>query len=391
MFNLKKAQQFMQENEIDAWLIYDFRGNNDVMWDVLGEKRSTTRRSFLLVPKNGEIRFIAHALDKEQLSIFNYPIAEYTSWEDLHRNIKTILKDFHKVAMEYSPNAELPTMAWVDGGTIDFIRSLGIDVVSSADVFQLAAATWSDKALRLHLKACKDVSEIQEAAFSHIRECIRAGKVLTEYDVQQFILREFQNRGMVTQHLPVVAVNSNSSNPHYEPSAQVYTHIQEGDWVLIDLWARHTEPGAVFADITWVGYIGNRVPAQHQKIFDVVKRARDLVVSHLQDGWKRNDISQGWQVDMVAREAIEKEGYGQYFAHRTGHSIGPGANVHALGVNLDNLETHDTRYILPGIGFSVEPGIYVPEFGVRLEINMFVHPENGPMVTTPVQEEIILI
>jgi len=389
MVDLNRAQAYMRENCIDAWLIYDFRGNNPVMWQVIGGRKSTTRRSFLLIPSNGEAIILAHIVDREQFLNANFPLQFYASWSEMHDRIKEVLRGFNRIAMEYSPGGVIPTMSWVDGGTLEMIRSFGIEVVSSANIFQIAVAAWDKTGLDSHLRVSREVADVKDAAFDFIRRTIQAGTPLTEYDVQEFIMREFQRRNLETEDRAIVAVNENSSNPHYEPSPQIHLPIRIADWVLIDLWARYPGDHNVFADITWVGYVGKEVSSKYQTIFDIVKTARDLVLARLKEAWNKGENIQGWQLDVVARDYISKAGYGKQFVHRTGHSLGPGSSLHALGVNLDNFETHDTRNILPGVGFSVEPGIYLPEFGVRLEVNVYIDPSKGPIVTTPLQEEIV--
>jgi Xaa-Pro aminopeptidase len=382
MLNLDLARRYMQDNALDGWLIYDFRGHNPVMARIAGGGKFLTRRNFLFIAPTGEMHVLAHFIDRDQFAGLGARVASYSGWRDMLDLLKGLLQDRRRVAMEYSPQAAIPMMAWVDGGTLELIRSLGVEVVSSADLFQTAAATWSEAAVASHVRACRAVADIKDAAFDHIRQALRAGRPLTEYDVQELIMDRFRAAGLETEHRPVVAVNQNSGNPHYEPTPERHLPIRPGDWVLIDLWAREPGEENVFADMTWVGYAGDR-PA--------VKAARDGVVARLQEAWTAGEPLQGWQVDMVAREAITRAGYGSYFVHRTGHSMGPGASIHALGVNLDNLETHDTRRVLPGVGFSVEPGIYLPEFGVRLEINVYVYPADGPIVTTPIQHDVTLL
>lgn len=388
MLDLRHAQSRMQKDLIDAWVIYDFRGSNPVLWQVIGGKKSTTRRSFLVIPAGATPRLLAHTVDKEQFSEINVPAEYYVSWEDMQRMIREMLRSCHKVAMEYSPNGSIPTMSWVDGGTLELIRSLGMEVISSADLFQSVAAAWSDDALKSHLEVTKIVNAIKDKTFAYIAQTIRSGASLTEYDAQEFIMREFERRHLETEDRPIVAVNANSGNPHYEPTAQMKSEIRRGDWVLIDLWARFPGEQNVFSDITWVGYMDGEVPIKYQAVFNIVREARDLVVEHLKEAWDRGANVEGWELDMIARNHIQRTGHGQHFLHRTGHNLGPGPSLHALGVNLDNLETHDTRRILVGSGFSVEPGIYLPDFGVRLEINVYVS-EKGPIVTTPVQNEIV--
>jgi Xaa-Pro dipeptidase len=388
MLNLNLVQAYMQEDNLDAWLISDFRGNNPVMSQVIGEDKETTRRTFLLIPDRGEPKLLIHIFDKFLFSDISFSVDVYIGWEDLRRKLKRFLEDYNRVAMEYSPGAAIPMISRVDGGTLDLIRSYGKDICSSGDIYQIAVATWSRTAFNSHIKACKELIEIKDAAFSYIRQTIREKKLLTEYDVQEFIMNEFHQRGLETEDRPTVAVNQNSGNLHYEPTMQLNSQINKGDWILLDLWARYPGAHNVFADITWVGYIGNDIPIEYLNVFEIVKNARDLVIKRLRQAWEFGERLQGWQLDMVARNAIQNAGYGNYFIHRTGHSIGPGLSVHALGVNLDNLDTHDVRSIIPGIGFSIEPGIYLSDFGVRSEINVFIDPEKGPLVTTPLQTEV---
>ena len=391
MFDLAKVQDYMQASRIDAWLVYDFRGSNPVFWQLLGERRNTTRRVFLIIPDRGAPQLIGSAVEPEVLADFDLKLAHYASWTQMEGMLREQVGSLSRVAMEYSPGGALPIMSWVDGGTLDLVRGLGPEVVSSADISQVALAIWNVAALESHRDACREVAEVKDLAFEHIRYGLANHSMLTEYALQEFISYEFARRRLDEDHPAIVGVNANSGNPHYAPSAVDSAVIADGDWVLIDLWARHPGEQNVFGDITWVGYAGSRVPEPQMAVFSVVKEARDAVVACLREAWREGEVLQGWQLDRVAREIIDRRGYGEYYVHRTGHSLGPGPTVHALGVNLDDLETHDERQILPGTGFSVEPGIYLPEFGVRLEINMYVDPETGPEVTTPLQDEVVLL
>ena len=391
MFDLAKVQAQMQATGIDAWLVYDFRGSNPVFWQLLGERRKTTRRVFLVIPDRGAPQLIGSAVEPEALAGFDLELAHYASWAQMEGMLREQVGSLARVAMEYSPGGALPIMSWVDGGTLDLVRGLGPEVVSSADVAQVALAVWSAAALESHRDACRQVAEVKDLAFEHIRYGLANHTALTEYALQEFISGEFARRGLDEDHPAIVGVNANSGNPHYAPSAADSAVIANGDWILIDLWARHPGEQHVFGDITWVGYAGSRVPESQAAVFAVVKEARDAVVARLRQAWREGEALQGWQIDRVARDIIAGRGYGEYYVHRTGHSLGPGPAVHALGVNLDDLETHDERPIMPGTGFSVEPGIYLPEFGVRLEINMYVDPETGPEVTTPLQDEVVLL
>ncbi|MDE2704150.1 MAG: M24 family metallopeptidase, partial [Gemmatimonadota bacterium] len=347
------------------------------------------RRVFLIVPAVGAPRLLGSAVEPEALAGLGIEIAHYASWKQLHALLRDAVDGLPQVAMEYWPGGALPTVSWVDGGTLELVRSLGPEVVSSADLCQIALATWSADALASHRDACRQVAEVKDAAFEYIRRRLHTG--LTEFDVQSFIVAELEQRGLDSGHPPIVGVNGNSGNPHYEPRADTAAPIEPGAWILIDLWARHPGEQHVFGDMTWVAFAGPHVPAAHAEVFSAVREARDQVLARLDAAWRAGEVLQGWQLDRVARQILTTRGLGEQFVHRTGHSLGPGPSIHALGVNLDDLETHDARSILPGTGFSVEPGAYLPEFGVRLEVNVYVDPETGPEVTTPIQNDVVLL
>lgn len=390
MFDLSNAQHQMKTQSIDAWLVHDFRRNNPVMTQIVGDHEAT-RRCILCFPQTGEPLLILHRLDKEVFAKLGFSKRFYTTWQELRLCLAETLQPYSRVAMEYSPGAAIPTMAIVDSGTVEVVRSQGIEVVSSADLFQIAAASWDESALTSHRIACHHVNEIKDLAFAMIASSIRAGTQISEYDVQQLIHGEFRKRNLETEDNAIVAVNSNSGNPHYEPSEHEHMPIKAGDWILIDLWARQPGHQNVFGDITWVAVAAAQPTEKQLEVFRIVKDARDLVVEELKDAWKSGRRLQGWQLDAVARRRISESNFGEYFTHRTGHSIGPGVRLHALGVNLDGLETNDTRQVMPGIGFSVEPGIYLPDFGIRLEINVFMHPVDGVVIATPIQNEIVCL
>lgn len=261
--------------------------------------------------------------------------------------------------------------------------------MSSADLFQVSAAAWDDLGLASHQRACTALVEIKDEVFDRVGSAVRSRRPLTERDVQRFIVGEFGRRGLESEGAPVVQANAHSGQVHYEPPADGSAPIGPGDWLLIDFWAR--EPGVrnVYADIAWGGYAGSAIPDRLQRVFDVVREARDLALERLCSAWKRGEVLRGWEMDRVARDRIVAAGFGDAFHHRTGHSMGVGRRLHALGVNIDDLETHDTRSILPRTGFSIEPAIYLPEFGVRLEVNVYMDPVTGPVVTTPIQHEIV--
>ncbi|MGA7306866.1 MAG: Xaa-Pro peptidase family protein [Rhodothermales bacterium] len=390
MIDLNAARDYMQSHDIDGWLMYDFRANNPVLWQVLGGTQSTSRRNFVWVPARDEAVCLIHVIDRLLFEGAPFPKREYLTWQEMHEALQDLLAGCERVAMEYSPNGALPMHAFVDAGTVELIQSFGLEVVSSADLFQVAAARWSKKSVDLHRKACIEVLAVKDAAFDYIREHL-GREDLNEYEVQQFIRGEFDRRGLVTDHGPIVGVNSHAGDPHYEPDAENFAPIRGGDWILIDLWAKYPDPEAVYCDITLTGFAGSDVPDRFRKIFDLVTGARDRAIEVLKDAWVEGTVLQGWQVDDACRKHISDAGYGEYFRHRTGHSMGPAPSPHALGANIDNLETHDTRRLIAGVGFSIEPGIYLPDFGVRSEVDVYIDEVEGPTVTTELQTEPILV
>lgn len=390
----------MREEKVAGWLVHDFRGSNPMLARLLpvagGGKRWTTRRAVLWVPAEGEPELLVHAIDEGQFSGVDVRMRRYVSWRELHALLAERVGSGRRVAMEYSPGAALPAVSWVDAGTVDLVRGLGAEVVSSADLVQVSLARWSDEAARVHAEVSCKVAGIKDAAFGLIRERVRAGAEVSECEVQAFIMARFKEAGLDPQDPPIVAVNAHSGDPHFEPRADRDTAIRRGDWVLIDLWARRPGEEHIFSDITWVGCAvasQEDVPAKQREVFEVVKRARDAALARAQRGWAEQGEGgvRGFELDDAAREQIVRAGYEAYIKHRTGHSLSPGPVVHGMGMNLDNLETHDTRRMLAGTGFTIEPGVYLPEFGVRLEINVYVDPGKGPVVTSCVQDEIVLV
>jgi Xaa-Pro dipeptidase len=386
--NLDHVQSFMREQRIGGWLLHDFRGNNAVLARVLPGKRWTTRRTVLFIPAHGEPTLLAHTIDAAQFEQAGVRLERYTSWRELHTWLGKAAAS-GRVAMEYSPGAALPVVSISDAGTVELMRALGAEVVSSADLIQVCVATWSEDAQKNHARASREVTRTKDSAFALIRERLAAGTSVGEIDVQRHMVELFEKAGLQASEPPIVAVNAHSGDPHYEPKPESSAPIRRGDWVLIDLWARIPGDENIFSDITWVGFAGREVPARQREVFETVKKARDAATRRGQSAWKAREPVQGWQLDDAAREPLIASGMEKYIRHRTGHSLSPGPMVHGLGMNLDNLETHDTREMLPGIGFTIEPGLYLPEFGVRLEINLFVDPKAGPTITSCVQDEIV--
>lgn len=386
-FVLEDAQAFLRDRQLDGWLLEDFQHNNPIFWEIVGGRRHTTRRAFLLIPPAGTPRFLLHMIDAERLSDLGWPIDVYLSRSDQESRLRALLHGRQRLAMEYSPACALPVVSRVDAGTIEEVRALGIDVVSSGDVLQFAVARWSAKQLQTHELAATAVVQTAQEAFRFIGERLKPG--ITEFDVCAFIKERFADQNLWTEEGPDVAINAHSSDPHYQPTAEVSARITAGNWVLIDLWAKARQPNSIYGDATWVGYVGRDVPILYQRVFDSVRRARDGAIRLLEEAWQTGREIEGWQVDEAARQIIAADGYGPYFTHRLGHSLGEA--IHSSGVNLDGFETRDTRKIIPGVGFTVEPGVYLPEIGVRLEVDLYVDPTSGPRVTTPMQDDIVRI
>jgi Xaa-Pro aminopeptidase len=391
MANWSELQQYMQQQRIDGWLLYDFRGNNSIFAQVLPGKRWTTRRAVLHIPAQGEPVLLAHRIDEHQFKKLEIKIEWYLSWQDFRECLGRRLSGGGRVAMEYVPGGSLPVVSIIDAGTIEMIRSLGVEVVSSANLIQMQVARWSPQARKLHEQASAEVTKIKDDAFQLIRDHLAKGKAVNEHQVQQHILKRFAEAGLETSEPPIVAINAHSGDPHFEPSATNPSPINKGDWLLLDLWARRPGDENVYSDITWMAYAGKEMPAKHREVYETVRAARDAALTRAEKAWKAKERLQGWQIDEAAREVIIAAGYKQFIRHRTGHSLSPGPAVHGVGVNIDNLETHDTREVLPGIGFTIEPGIYLPEFGVRMEIDVFVDPQAGPVVTSCRQQDIVLL
>jgi len=356
-----------------------------------------TRRVYLVVKAEGPPRVLVHGIDAAQFQNVSLADAKiepkvYLSWPEIATDLKTLLSGCSRVAMEYAPGCSLPVVSIADAGTVEMIRALGFEVVSSANLVQHTIARWSADALRLHLDASARVATIKDQAFDMIRRALAASKPIHEHEVQAFIHDRFKQDGLETADEVIVAVNAHAGDPHYGPSAANPTPIRKGDWVLIDLWARHPGEDNIFSDITWVAFAGRDVPAKHREVFTAVKAARDASLARAVDGWKRRETVQGWQLDDAAREQLLSASNGafkNFIRHRTGHSLSQGPAVHGLGMNLDNLETHDTREMLPGLGYTIEPGLYLPDFGVRIEINVYVDPSKGPIVTSCIQDDIV--
>lgn len=383
---IQQAQNFMAAEGISGWLLYEYRGLNPIFWDTLGPVSNVTRPCWLWMPAEGEPQLIVSFVDHGRFAHIEVETITFVNRQQMTARLREALMDAVKVAMEYSPNAALPRVSRIDAGTKEFVTGLGVEIVSSADLLQYASQRWDEDQLKSHEIAAQKLSQIVNEAFDHIGASLASG--ITEYAVAEFIRGRFREEGLVVTDGPAVAVNEHASDPHFDPTDPDAPAIKEGDWVLIDLWARLPGDDSMFGDITWTAYVGDKVPAKHREVFDAVIDARDAALDELEKAHRDGRVLEGWELDKVAREHITRSGYAEFFNHRLGHSLG--REVHSNAVNLDGWETHDTRKVITGIGLTIEPGIYLPEFGVRSEIDVFMS-KDGPVVTTEVQREIVLI
>ncbi|HEY6127248.1 MAG TPA: M24 family metallopeptidase [Candidatus Acidoferrum sp.] len=388
-FQLNEIQTDLRAAKLDGWLFYDFRGRDPIAQRILDLPNAMrTRRWFYFVPAKGTPKKLVHKIETGSLAALPGDTVYYSGQNELRTNLKKILGRAKKVAMQYSPKNSIPYVAMVDAGTVELVKSCEVKVVTSADLVQKYEACWTAVQLQSHLTAGKAIDRIVREAFALAARGVRDGKPLTEVSLQQFILTEFEKADIATEESPDVAVNAHASDPHYAPSNERPTEIKEGDLLLLDVWGKLKTPGSVYYDIAWVGYLGAKVPEKYAKVFRVILQARDNAVELIQSAIAAGKPLQGWQVDKAARSVVEKAGYGKYFIHRTGHSIGQ--TVHGNGVNMDGLETYDSRHLIPRTCNSVEPGIYLQDFGMRSEVNVYID-QNEARITGAVQREILAL
>jgi Xaa-Pro aminopeptidase len=381
MFDLPAVQAALGQLGFDGWLLYDFRGLNILARRVLGlgTEAILSRRWFYFVPAHGGPRKLVHRIESHALDALPGDRQVYLRWQELEAGVQALVAGARRIAMEYVPRNANPYVSRVDAGTVELVRSFGVEIVSSGDLVQLFEACWDEEQWELHLEAERHTRPAFDAAFAFIAERLRTGASVRETDVQRRILDHFAQHHLVTDHPPICAVNEHSGDPHYAPGPGSDAAIRAGDLVLIDLWAKRDRPRAVYSDLTWMAFAGAEVPARYQEVFNIVAQARDAAIACVRDAMAGGKSLQGYQVDRAAREVIERAGYGKYFCHRTGHSIGQ--ETHGNGANMDDLETHEERRVLPRTCFSVEPGIYLPDFGVRSEVNVFVDAQRQVHVT----------
>jgi Xaa-Pro aminopeptidase len=387
--DLSAIQAALRERNIDGWLFYDHHHRDPIAYRVLGlpQNMMVTRRWFYIIPAEGEPTKLVHKIEAGHLDSLPGRKLQYSGWQELFENIKVMLKSYRDIAMQYSPNNLVFTISLVDGGTLDLIRGLGKNVVSSGDLVAQFESTLTDEQIKSHFAARDSIDAITAAAFQEIGTRVRNGGT-TEHKIQQWILEAFKRENIVTVDPPVVAVNKNSGDPHYGPKAEGSSPIRNGDFVLLDIWGKKDTPGSMYYDITWTGFVGKAPSQKMREIFAIVRDARDVGVKTVIEAITAGRLIAGWEVDRATRNYIKSAGYGDYFIHRTGHSIA--SDIHANGANMDDLEIHDERRILPNSCFSIEPGVYLPEFGVRSEVNILVRP-NTAEVTGKIQRELVII
>ena len=387
-------QTALRERKIDAWLFYDHHHRDPIAYRILGlpENALVTRRWYYLIPAEGEPRKLVHRIEAGRLDALPGSKGEYSSLQELEAGLAAMVGPYERIAMQYSPRNQIMYVSLVDAGTVEVLRELGKTVVSSADLVSQFEAVLTEEQIASHYEAQSVLDEILAEGFAEIGRRVRSifgeGGRVTEYDMMVWLREAMRRANLVWENGPNVSVNENSADSHYEPTAESAKEIRAGDFVLIDIWARKNRPGTCYYDITWTGVVGREPKEREEQVFGVVKAARDAAVQRVSDAFAAGEPIAGWQADDAARDVITRAGFGEYFTHRTGHNIG--TTLHGNGANLDNLETHDERLILPNTCFSVEPGIYLDNFGIRSEVNMMI--SGGRTGTTGrVQQELVRI
>ncbi len=392
MKDISEIQERIKKMGEDAWIIVDYENKNKALVSLLGEKM-LTRKIFLVIPKESKPYLICHSIDtvflQDEKTIKNFDLHVYHSWQEMLDLERTLFSTYRSVLMDVSENGLLPRVSNADYGSVSFIKSLGINISSSADLLQTLTAVYSSRSFGLQQRADALTLQIKDEAFKKIKELIVKNGETNEYEIQQFICRRFHEEGMTYDDEPIVAIGKNASNPHYGPTKDHYSPIKKGDLVLIDMWAKMDDEDAVYADITWMGYVGENVPEVYENRFNILKKDIDLCLKFLDDEMSKR-VVKGYEVDDISRSYIKEMGYGEYYTHRLGHSIAVDVGPHGAGVNMDNYESHDDRSIIEGVCFSLEPGIYAPDFGMRSETNVYIK-NNKPLVVAGRQERIIAI
>jgi Xaa-Pro dipeptidase len=390
--NLEQIQSALREQQVDGWLFYDHHHRDPIAYRILGlsDTLHVSRRWYYFIPAEGQPRKLTHRIESGKLASLPGSGQLYSSWQELEAGLRTMLEPYKKLAMQYSPRNAIMYVSLVDAGTIEVLRDMDKTIVSSADLVSRFEAVLTPEQIASHYEAQRHIDEIVTAAWKHIATRLRSGNAapLNEYEVMVWLQEAMRRAGTAEGYGPNVSVNANSSDSHYEPTSAFSKPINEGDFLLVDIWGRMDRPGTCFYDITWTGVVGREPSERERQVFSAVAQARDAAIRTVQEAFAAGNPLAGWQADDAARAVIRDAGFGEYFTHRTGHSIS--TEIHGNGANLDNLETHDERLILPYTCFSVEPGIYLPEFGVRSEINMLTEPGRA-VVTGPIQTELVRI
>jgi len=389
--SIPAVQSALRDEGVDGWLLYDFQGSNPIaarLSGLAGSGKMATRRWYYYIPATGEPRGLVHAIERYNLDHLPGEKRAYAGREQLASGLRTLLDGARRVAMEYSPGNAIPYVSRVDAGTIETVQQLGVAVISSGDLAQRFEAVWSDEAFATHMAAAERLYRVKDRAFALIHERIRAHTPVTEIEVQDAMVEWFRQEGLVSDAPPNVSAQENAGNPHYQATAADHRAIRPNEGVLIDLWGKLPTAGAVFADITWVGFTGTQVPDELAAAFAAARDGRDAAVALVQSAIAEGRDLRGFEVDRRCRDVIERAGFGAQFIHRTGHSLGE--HVHGNGVHMDDYETHDDRRLLPGTGFTIEPGVYTDRYGVRTEINMFVKPREA-VVTGPLQRDLLIL
>ena len=384
--DIDAIQQALATDGLDGWLLYDFHGSNPIAVRLAGVGGlHTTRRWYYFIPANGSPRKLVHVIEPAVLAGVPGSTQTYAGRGELEAGVGQLVGGAKVVAMEYSPRGAIPYISRVDAGTVDFVRELGVQVVSSGDLVGRFEAAWNEAAVASHREASERLHRIKDRAFSYLGARLSNAGNLHEFEVQQAMMGWFREEGLVTDAPPIVAAQENAGNPHYSPTVSQSRAIRPNELVLLDLWGKLDAPGSVYADITWTGF-GGEVPARITEVFDVVAAGRDAALRKVQSAVGAGEPVRGWEVDRAARDVITARGFGRQFIHRTGHSLGE--EVHGNGVHMDDYETHDDRRLITGTGFTIEPGVYLPEFGIRSEINVVVGPMSAD-ATGPCQRQVV--
>jgi Xaa-Pro dipeptidase len=389
--DIAAVQEALAAERADGWLLYDFHGSNPIARQIAGlsgASKMTTRRWYYFIPAAGTPRKLVHAIEAGTLDALPGDTFLYAERRTLEDGLKRLVGGAGTIAMEFSPECAIPYISRVDGGTIDWVRRLGATVVSSGDLVQRFEAIWDEAAIATHRAASERLYRIKDRAFAYVGTKLSAGQAPTEVEVQQAMVNWFREEGLVADAAPIVAAQEHAGNPHYAPSPDTPRTIRRNEILLLDLWGKLPAPGAVYADITWTGFTGPTPPEEFARAFATIVKGRDAAVALVQAAVRAGRDVRGWEVDRATRDVISGAGYGDRFIHRTGHSLGE--EVHGNGVHMDDYETHDDRRLIPGTGFTIEPGIYTPAFGVRTEINMVVG-RTEATVTGPCQQELFRI